>query len=481
MCQQNLPNLVQSFIAKYCGLLSFALLIFCTSGVTQAESTTSNWSHWRGPLGNGLTDSTGSPITWSPTENILWQTTLPGPSSATPTLSGNRLFTTSLLDEEYQLDAYSTFDGTHAWTRTITTIDRKKNRAGVMHSAPSLVSDKDCVVVTTDQGECSCYRINGQPRWKIDLTELLNPLQLRSSYSSTPFLHEGNLYLQWIHGDGDPATHESMVCCIDARTGTIVWTTERFTGARKACEQSYASPILIDSNNQEVIVSYGADYAVAHRLEDGHEVWRIGGLNPMSNYRSSSPFVASPIASEGILILPAAKNGVVVALDLTGKRANEEGSINRSRSGLIGWGPQKWKNLSGKPKRLWRLSGGAPGTASPLLHKELLYLCSENGELTCHNALTSEVIYRERLPRDYYHASPVMAEGKIYFTSYSGKVIVVDAGRSFEILAENQLPGPIVSSPIIDQGVIYLRSYKTLYAIGSKKTQTAVELSSTAR
>ncbi len=458
------------------------LILFSSANYsTQAEAPTDNVSHWRGPLGNGISTSLGVPTTWSESENLRWQTAMPGPSNATPSISGNLLFTTSLLDGEYLLGAYSKVDGSLVWNRTITTLDNDSQHKASRYTLPSVVSNQDYVVAVTDQGKFTCYRLTGEPTWKLDLSERINRLSEREQYSSTPLIHAGHLYFQWIHGDGDPRTQESMVGCINIEQGAIAWKTMRSTGARNACEQSYASPILIKSGKQSVVISHGADYAIANRAVDGQEVWRIGGLNPMSNYRSGSPFVASPVVSDGLLILPAAKNGVVIGLDLTGRRNSEEGSINRSGSGLIGWGPQQWKNLSGKPKRLWRLSGGAPGAASPLLHDGLLYLCSESGELTCYDAITSERIYRYQLPRGYYHASPILAEDKIYLTSYSGTSTAIAAGEEFRILAQNKLPGPIVSSPIIDRGVIYMRSYTKLYAIGSNKSRPVAELSAATR
>src|SRR6476661_8857332 len=56
-----------------------------------------NWPQWRGPNGNGTSDSTNLPTTWSLTtgENIAWKTELPAWSGSTPVIWGDYIFLTS--------------------------------------------------------------------------------------------------------------------------------------------------------------------------------------------------------------------------------------------------------------------------------------------------------------------------------------------------------------------------------------------------
>lgn len=68
------------------------LAVFLTAGFVQAQE---NWPHWRGPHHNGISDSTGLPMKWSLTENIIWKTPLPSWSAATPIIWGDRIFITS--------------------------------------------------------------------------------------------------------------------------------------------------------------------------------------------------------------------------------------------------------------------------------------------------------------------------------------------------------------------------------------------------
>ena len=55
-----------------------------------------DWPQFRGPDFNGSTNETNLPVNWSTTENVLWKTPLPGPSSATPAVVGEFIFITAL-------------------------------------------------------------------------------------------------------------------------------------------------------------------------------------------------------------------------------------------------------------------------------------------------------------------------------------------------------------------------------------------------
>ncbi len=182
-------------------------------------------------------------------------------------------------------------------------------------------------------------------------------------------------------------------------------------------------------------MTHGGDYIIAHQLSDGQEIFRCGGLNPLGNYNPTLRFVASPLAVPGVIIVPSAKNGPVLALDPAA-----EGDISDEA---------KW--------HLWSRPHDTPDVPSPLIFDGLAYLCRENGTLLCLDAKTGEEIYVERVHADRHRASPVYADGKIYLTARDGTVSVVKAGRKFEVLAKNNMAESMSSSPAISNGRIYLR------------------------
>ena len=218
----------------------------------------------------------------------------------------------------------------------------------------------------------------------------------------------------------------------------------RLTDAINENKHSYASPVLYDHGEVQYLVTHGADYVVAYDLEDGSEIWRCGNLNPKSNYNDTLRLVASPATAPGLIVVPSAKGGPVLGLI-----ADLEGNVTEDKSAMQ-----------------WMMERGTPDVPTPLIHDGLVYLCRENGNLTCLDAQTGEKIYEERTVAERHRASPVYADGHIYLTARnSGTVTVVKAGRDFEIVSKNSLGEAISASPAISNGRIYLRSFDALYVI----------------
>src|SRR5260370_41927524 len=198
--------------------------------------------------------------------------------------------------------------------------------------------------------------------------------------------------------------------------------------------------------NDEYLLTHGGDYTVAHRLKDGSEIWRVGGLNSATNYTNTVRFVPSPLATPDLIVVPSAKRGLVV-----GVKPDAKGDV----------GPMsKFEQ--------WRRPKDTPDVSSPLLVDGLVYLCGESGTLYCVDAKTGEEYYAERLHSARYRASPAYADGLVYCTARDGVVTVVKVGKKFEKVAENKLPDEIAASPVIADGKIYLRGFQDLYAIGTK-------------
>jgi outer membrane protein assembly factor BamB len=258
--------------------------------------------------------------------------------------------------------------------------------------------------------------------------------------TSSPVLDGDRLYLQLLHTNG------ALVVALDKTTGAEVWKQTRESDATAECEHSYASPVIYRDAKTELLLTHGCDYVVAHELDGGEEVWRCGGLNIKSNYNPTLRFVASPLAAEGLVIVPSAKNGPVLALD-----PHSKGDITDKTDGHI-----------------WTREHNTPDVPSPLLVDGLVYLCREDGTLLCLDAKTGEEFYRKRTHADRHRASPVYGDGKIYLTARDGTVTIVKPGKEFEILATNSLTESTSSSPAISGGRIYLRTFDALYAIGAK-------------
>jgi len=414
--------------------LASLALVACLISAARAE----NWPQWRGARLDGISREKNLPAEFGPNKNVAWRTPLPGRAGATPVVWGNRIFVSSVDGEDLVLLAFDTANGRQLWKRVVGTGNRIGRNDEGDFASPSPSTDGSHVWAFMSSGDLACFDFDGKEIWKKDLEVEYGKIQIgHLCFSSTPVLDGGRLYFQLVHGGG------AQVVALDAATGKEIWKAPRPSDARAECKDSYASPVLYRDDKQEFLITHGADYVVAHDLEDGSELWRAGGLN-VGRYNPTLRFVASPVAVPGLIVVPSAKNGPVLGLKPTGK-----GDITNQEE-----------------HHHWVQPQNTPDVPSPLVVDGLVYLCRENGNLIVLDAQSGERYYGEQRTHAHRHrASPTYADGKVYLTARDGTITVVKAGKTFEKLATNKMDEEISASPIVSNGTLYLRTFDALYAI----------------
>ncbi len=437
--------ILSRFLAVAVGALVCACIVPDTHGDTKALPTdgspagaTSNWPAWRGPNRDGISGEKNLPAEFGPNKNVAWRTELPGQAGATPVLWNDRIFLSSLDGEDLVLMAFNTENGKQVWKRVVGRGNRTARGDEGNSASPSPSTDGKHVWVFFGSGDLACFTVDGEEVWKKDLQQEYGRFQIQFGMSSTPVLDGGRLYQQLIHSGG------AIVFALDAKSGREIWKVNRPSDARAECEHSYASPIMYRDEKQAFLITHGADYTIAHSLEDGSELWRVGGLNPKGRYNPTLRFVASPLAIPGLIVVPSAKNGPVLGLKPTGMG-----------------------DITGRDEHYhWTRASNTPDVPSPLVVDGILYLVRENGNLIAMDAATGEQFYPEqRTHQNRHRASPVYADGKIYITARDGTITVIKAGKTYERLAENKMGEEISASPIVANGTLYLRTFDHLYAI----------------
>ena len=431
---------------------SFAASFFLTLSIA-VPSLADSWPQWRGPRGDGVSTEKNLPTKWSKTQNVKWRCELPGQAGATPIVWKDRIFLTSADGNDLVLLCIQTTDGRKLWQKKIGA-GNQDARAGEGNSAsPSPSTDGEYVWCFFGTGTLACFTVDGQEVWKIDVNERFGKLDIQFGMTSTPVLDGEFLYLQLIHGPMkfDDATRIGKVIKLDKKTGATVWAVDRQTQAAFECKHSYASPFLYRDGSREFLVVHGADCITGHGLDDGKELWRFGQLNGPTklNPKDNDPtfrFVASPLVVPGLIIVPTAKEGPVIALKVN-DALHGDCSTNQE---VIAWTNPR-----------------TPDVSIPLLVDGLVYLLHKDGRLQCLDVTTGKELYFARTYTGQHRTSPVYAGGNIYFQSSDGHCTVVKPGPQLEIVSTNELDEPITASTVVADGVLYIRSYQALYAIAN--------------
>lgn len=446
---------------------SRVLPVLLIAGLLPATALAEDWPHWRGPTHDGVSGETGLPVEWDTENGVVWRTSMPAWSGATPIISGDTVFLNVSIpadaagvpanpSEGYgrrrgaapsgrgnvayaghiELWALDRSDGSVRWTRHLSDRDTRGRKQNM--SSPSPVTDGTHVFVLTGTGVLRAFDFEGNELWSRDIQADYGDFGLNWGYASSPLLFEEGIYVQVLHGmkTDDP----SYVLRIDKASGETVWHVERPTDAIRESPDSYTTPFMHQVDGRDELLITGGDVVTGHDPETGHERWRSDGLNPENNgaYR----IVASPVVKDGIIYAPTRVKPLLAL------RTGGEGDITDSH-------------------RVWSFDRG-PDVPSPVTDGERFYVVTDNGVMYALDAKTGEVLLGPtRLPSGTYSASPVLAEGRIYIINEDGVATVVGlADDALEILATNDMGAYTLSSMAMSGGQIFLRTAEALYCIG---------------
>lgn len=416
-----------------------ALLVLIASLFQVVASNGSDWLQFRGPDGQGHSDAEGVPTEWSEQKNIRWKVAVPGAGWSSPVISGNQIWLTSSEQDGKSLHALC-FDKTSGVllynVKVLTTDEAGPRHPQNGYASPTPVLDGDRVYVHFGPRGTACLHRDGEIVWRN--TEFA--YDAFQGAASSPIIHDDLLILTC-----DGTDHQFLVA-LDKKTGKIVWKQPRAhlenAAARHAegsvmariAKMAYSTPLIQNVDGSPQLISNVADHVAAYDLRTGKEIWWM-------------PYVGfSQVAR------PSYGNELFYVV----------GSVAQDQFCVFAIRPGKGKLR--EDQLAWQCPKGIAHVPSPLLVGKELYVVDNSGVASCLDALTGEVLWRERLGGNY-DASPIEVRGRIYYLSRDGKMTVLAAGRSYQVLATNQLEGTFKASPAVSGKALFLRSEADLYRI----------------
>ena len=391
------------------------------------------WPQFRGPDGNGLSTSTGPPLTWSETKNVRWKTAIHGRAWSSPVVLGGQVWVTTATPDGRELFAVALDSSSGPILHDLKLFDvphpQYAHPFNTYASPTPVVEDGRVYVTFGSPGTAAIDTTSGKVVWA---RRDLECNHFRGAGSS-PILFRDLLLM---HFDGSDVQY---AVALDKRTGKTVWKTPRSIdfqdlqpdGKPQAdgdFRKAFATPHIVMVDGRPVLISLGSKAAYAYDPMTGKELWR---LEERAQFSAST----RPVAGHGLVFFPTGFNtGQILAV--------------RPATGEV----------------VWRAARGAPNKASLLLAGDLLFMVNDSGVVTCLDAHTGTEVWKSRLT-DSYSASPVSAAGRVYFFSEDGNATVIEAGRTFRILAQNSLDDGFMASPAIDGRALYLRTRTALYRI----------------
>ena len=414
------------------------------------------WGNWRGPSHNGSTDEKNLPAKFSKTQNVLWSVKMDGPSAGTPVVWGDNVFVSSSNPDKEHLTAncYDLGTGALKWSHQVAKGHRQDNRSN--YAAPSPVTDGQVVTFFYGNGALATYTLDGEKLWSQNIQEKHGQFAFLWTFSTSPLIHDGILYMQVLQRDTNVGSkgsddNRSYLLALEPKTGRQLWKVYRPAKARSESLEAFSTPIPFSHNGRDEILIAGGDCLTGHDPKSGRELWRWGTWNPtrIGHWR----LVPSPVAGGGVVLACAPKRAPVYAI-----KAGGEGNIS----------------ANGK---VWNSQGSRDGVSSdvctPLFYHGSFFVLYGEGRdkmLSRVDPKSGSIQWATDLKsRSLFRASPTGADGKIYVQNHAGVVHVIDA-KSGSVLhrAEMGEPGDdqTRASVAIAHGRLFIRTNSRLFCIG---------------
>jgi outer membrane protein assembly factor BamB len=462
-------------------LLSLALVL---------TAAAADWSRFRGPNGSGLSDATGLPTEFGPTQNVVWKIDL-AEGFSSPVIAGSRIFLTGFRNDALLTFAVDRTTGKLLWERQAPRDRHEKLDPRNHPAAASAATDGQRVFVFFGDYGLLAYDVNGRELWK----RPLGPFNNIYGMGASPIVVDDFVILACDQSTG------SFIAAFDAKTGRERWRTPR-----PEARSGHSTPIVYEppSGGKQLLLP-GSFLLNAYAVDTGKRLWWVGGLsfelksvpvidgdtlyingfgsgeNEPGRRVAVSPsadvFAAHDKNRDGKLTVEELPTKHALdALPFTDLNGDKVLSVEEwdyykaamdSENGMLairvgGSGDMTATSV------VWAYRRAVPQLPSPLVYQSVLYMVNDGGIVTTLNPRTGELIKQGRLKGaiDRYYASPVAADGKIFMASEKGKVAVLRPGGDLEPVAVNDLQDDIYATPALLDNRIYLRTRHTLYCFG---------------
>ncbi|MDP1563905.1 MAG: PQQ-binding-like beta-propeller repeat protein [Pirellulaceae bacterium] len=402
-----------------------------------AKSNRLNWTNWRGADGTRALAS-GPKVLKFGGERFRWKVALPGKGSSTPIVVDGRIFLTvpiNGVDGLLCLDA----DGQQQFQTVFGAEKPGKHRRGSGANA-SPISDGQNVFVYFKSGTLASGDMQGAKRWQVNLVEKYGRESLYWDHGTSPILTERHVIMARMD------ERDSWLAAFDKSTGELAWKVARNYETPRECDHGYSTPIVIQYDQEESILTWGAEQITIHRALDGKLVWSCGNFNAEKN--ELWPTIASPVVV-GDMVVVAYGRADRGTPRLFGVRLDGQGDVTKSN-------------------HVWARDDIGAFVPTPLVHGRNVIVLGDRGDVECLDPQTGQTIWKEKYPpaRANFYASPLLLGSYLYAIREDGAAFVSEIeGRSVKLLAENEMQQDIVGSPVPFGDSILIRGETHLFCI----------------
>lgn len=398
----------------------FSLALFFLTVMPAASQA--DWLNFRGPQGSGSAPEIQNTPTELSDNTTAWKITLPGRGLGSPILVGEKVFLTAASGPDQQqlhVLCFSAKDGSPIWERRFWATGRTMSHQKTNVAAPTPASDGERIYALFSSNDLIALDLDGNLIWMRALTLDYPNASNSIGLASSPIVVGDTLVAQ-IENDS-----ESFAAGFDLLTGANKWKMDRPKAA------NWTSPTVLKIGNELIVALQSSAGVLGLIPSTGSQVFEIKG---------GAATIPSSAASGDQLFVPS--NG------LTAMTIGASGS---------------------DPEKQWNESTQRPGTASPLVMGDRVYVINNAGVLNCVNRETGERIWRGRVEGPISGSPVAGAENRLFLFSESGIGQIVDlSGAEGKTSSKIELGETILATPSLDEGALYIRSDAHLWKFANR-------------
>jgi outer membrane protein assembly factor BamB len=402
-----------------------------------ASAGAENWSRFRGPNGQGISDDKTIPIQWSEADT-RWKIEVPGGGHSSPVVWGDKAFVTSANEKTLAgtLLCVDAATGKELWRRRHSLTKMPMNTLNSYAGATPAVDGERVYAVWPgpEQTTLTAWTFDGREAWSVKLPGS----RARHGSGTSPILY-GELVILSCEQDKGCAIPSAWFA-LDRRTGQVLWRRDHL---EENVNASYSTPCVFEAGQGRSQLVFTSNLCGIAGVDPatGEILWTTPKSLP-------ARVVSSPVVADGLIVANCGE----------GARGIRIAAVKPSTSGS-----------SPTATEVYALDRGVVSyVPTPVVHEGLLFLFHDQGTVSCLRMNTGEILWSGK-PAGRYYGSPVCVDGKLYCMTVDGDVVVLAAGPKYELLAVNPLGEKSHATPAVAGGRMYLRTFSHLICIGGQR------------
>lgn len=417
------------------GIVCTGVFLAATMSI-QRDITAEEWSQWRGPNRDAISEEIGLLSDWSHSEpKLVWQASGLGTGYSSVVVSHDRVFTIGRQQEDLFCIALNRHNGRQEWIRKVGVTSR------IPCSTPTL--DDDRIYVLDPDGELLCLDTEtGATIWERGfMKDFEGRMQSGRGYGESPLIDGQTLICT-------PGGAEAMFVALNKYTGDLIWKSRiPDLGMNGRDGAGFSSIVITEAGGIRQYVQLVGRGLVGINADNGRFLW---GYNRIANRTANIP---TPVVYSNRVFAANGYHAGSVLLEL--HPDGNEGIEAREVYFLSGG---RFQNHHGGFVLIDGYVYGGHG--------------SNNGLPTCVNLETGKLSWKRRGPGTG-SASVIFADGHLYFRYQNGVMALIEANpEGYHFKGAFQIPGAGGDSwahPAIAHGRLFLREKDHLYVYSIKQ------------